>query len=89
LAEPFDSAGECEIELTELAQLCAKVLGRPDIQMERPPRHEQGADRYVGDGTSMRARAKRYGIALASLPDQINETAEFLRESLGHSHNMI
>ena len=82
MAKPFDTAGEREIELSELAQLCATVLGRPDIQIERPPLREEPADRYVGDGTAMRARAARYGMALASLPDQINETADFLRETL-------
>jgi nucleoside-diphosphate-sugar epimerase len=82
MAKPFDTAGEREVELTELAQLCASVLGRPDIRIERPPLREKPADRYVGDGTAMRARAARYGIALASLPDQINETARFLRETL-------
>jgi len=82
MARPFDTAGEREIELSELAQLCATVLGRPNIRIERPPLREGPADRYVGDGTAMRARAARYGIALASLPDQINETANFLRETL-------
>jgi nucleoside-diphosphate-sugar epimerase len=82
MAKPFDTAGEREIELGELAQYCATVLGRPGIPIERPPLREEPADRYVGDGTAMRARAARYGIALASLPDQINETADFLRETL-------
>ena len=82
IAKPFDTAGEREIELSELAQLCATILGQPDIRIERPPMREELADRYVGDGSAMRARAARYGIALASLPDQINETADFLRENL-------
>ena len=82
IAKPFDTAGEREIELSELAQLCATTLGHPDIRIERPVLREELADRYVGDGTAMRGRATRYGIALASLSDQINETADFLRENL-------
>jgi nucleoside-diphosphate-sugar epimerase len=82
IATPFDTAGEREIELSELAQLCATILGHPDIRIERPALREELADRYVGDPTAMRGRAVRYGIALASLPDQINETADFLRENL-------
>jgi nucleoside-diphosphate-sugar epimerase len=82
MAKPFDTAGEREIELGELAQLCATILGYPDIRIERPALREELADRYVGDGAAMRACAARYGIALASLPDQINETADFLRENL-------
>jgi len=85
IAKPFDTVGEREIELSELAQLCATVLGRPNIRIERPPLREEPADRYVGDGTAMRARATRYGIALASLPDQIVETANYLREILNDS----
>jgi hypothetical protein len=68
--------------LGELAQLCATVLGRPDIRIERPTPREGPADRYVGNATEMHARAARYGIVLASLAGQINETADFLRETL-------
>jgi len=82
IAEPFDTAGEREIELSELAQLCASVLDRPNIRIERPPFSRKPADRYVGDGAVMRTRAARYRMALASLPDQINETADFLRGTL-------
>ena len=80
MVKPFDTAGEREVELSELAQLCAIVLGRPDIQIKRPPLHKEAVDHYVGDGTAMRARAARYGITLASLPQQIKDTANFLRE---------
>jgi UDP-glucuronate decarboxylase len=79
IAKPFDTAGEREIELGELAQLCATVLGRPDIPIERPRPSLEPADRYVGDGAVMRARAAGYSMPLASLLNQINETADFLR----------
>jgi nucleoside-diphosphate-sugar epimerase len=82
IAKPFDTGDEREIELSELARLCATILGHPDIQIERPVLREELADRYVGDGSAMRARAARYGIAFASLLDQINETADVLREAL-------
>jgi nucleoside-diphosphate-sugar epimerase len=82
MAKPFDTAGEREIELGELANLSATVLGRPDIRIERPPLREEPADRYVGEETTMRARAARYGIALVPLAHQINETADYLRETL-------
>src|SRR5262249_51490367 len=82
IVKPFDTVGEREIELSELAQLCTIVLGCPNVKIERPPLQERPADRYVGDGASMRARVIRYGMVLASLPDQINETADFLRQTL-------
>jgi hypothetical protein len=81
MAKPLDTAGEREIELSELAQLCATVLGRRDIQIERPSVRGDQVDRYVGDGTAMHTRAARYGITLATLPGQINETANFLRQT--------
>jgi len=82
IVEPFDTAGEGESELGELAQLCASVLDRPNIRIERPPLLEGPVDRYVGDGTAMRDRAVRYGVALAPLPAQIEQTADFLGETL-------
>jgi nucleoside-diphosphate-sugar epimerase len=81
MVRPFDTAGEREIELSELAELCSRALGRPNIRIVRPPLREEPSDRYVGDGTAMRARAARYGIALALLPDQIKQTADFLARS--------
>ncbi|MBV9955965.1 MAG: NAD(P)-dependent oxidoreductase [Pseudolabrys sp.] len=79
-AGAIDTAGEREVEVGELARLCGEVLGNPTIKIERPEPSGKAADRYVGDGREMHARAARYGIALASLSDQIRATATFLSE---------
>ena len=68
IAKPFDTAGEREIELSELAQLCATTLGQPDIRIERPPMREELADRYVGDGSAMRAARRVMALRLRRCP---------------------
>jgi nucleoside-diphosphate-sugar epimerase len=76
---PFDTGGEQEIEIGELATLTASLVGLPDARIERPPRSDGAiADRYVGDGTEMRRLAVEGGRELANLEDQILDTAAFL-----------
>ena len=77
----FDTAGERVVEMGELAVLVRDALGRPDLEIHRPPVDAgRPVDRYVGDGTAMSALARRRGITLLDLPDQIRRTAEYLRE---------
>ena len=81
-AVTFDTAGERIIEVGELAALVREIVGSPGLEIRRPP-IETGrpADRYVGDGAAMAALARRYGLALLDLPEQIRRTAKYLRES--------
>jgi UDP-glucuronate decarboxylase len=79
-AGPFDTAGEREIEVSELAEIAARVLGHPGMSIERPALGSGDADRYVGDGSTMRGLAHAYGLNLKSLETQIEDTARFLTE---------
>jgi nucleoside-diphosphate-sugar epimerase len=76
---PFDTEGEREIEIGDLATLSASLVGLPRTPIERPPFAGTAApDRYVGDGTEMRRLAVECRRDLATLEDQILDTAEFL-----------
>lgn len=78
----FDTAGEREIEVGELAQLALEVMGWPEGRIARPPLDLAApANRYVGDGTAFKALAQRHGIAFQPLPQQIRDTANFLAAS--------
>jgi nucleoside-diphosphate-sugar epimerase len=71
----FDTEGEVAVEMGELAARVAAVLGRPDVVVEREWDPGAAADRYVGDGTAMRALAAEHGVALRDLDEQIRRTA--------------
>ncbi len=75
---PFDTAGEIEVELTELAELATTVLGCPGMPVERPPLTETPDDRYVGDRTALARMAAEHGRTLRLLPVQIKDTADYL-----------
>jgi nucleoside-diphosphate-sugar epimerase len=80
-AVTLDTAGERVVEVGELAALIRDIVGRPGLEIHRPP-VDAGlpADRYVGDGAAMAALARRYGLGLHDLAEQIRRTAEYLRE---------
>jgi nucleoside-diphosphate-sugar epimerase len=77
---PFDTAGEIEIEVGELARRAARLLGRPQIAIDRPPLVAGAADRYVGDGGTMAALLAAEGLGAITLDDQIRATARYLAE---------
>jgi UDP-glucuronate decarboxylase len=77
-ADAFDTAGECEVEVGELAELAATVLGRPDIEVVRPPVGAARTDRYVGNPTVIRSLCNSYGVQALSLPRQIEDTALYM-----------
>ena len=76
--EAFDTAGECEIEVGELAELAASVLGAPGMPIQRPALEDTQADRYVGDSTMIRALAVSHRIEMKTLPHQIKDTADYM-----------
>ncbi len=78
-ADPLDTAGEREVELGGLAELVVARHGGAGMAIERPPVRPQPVDRYVGDGTALRALADRHGIGLRDLEVQVRDTVEFLR----------
>jgi nucleoside-diphosphate-sugar epimerase len=75
----FDTAGEVVVEVGELAERIARVLGRADAEIVRDRDDSLPEDVYVGDGTAMREHAARHGIELRELDEQIARTAEWLR----------
>ena len=75
---PFDTAGEREIEVGELAELVASVLGETGMPIHRPPVDGDRPDRYVGDPTIIRSLARSYGIEMQELARQIEDTAQFM-----------
>jgi UDP-glucuronate decarboxylase len=72
----FDTAGEREIEVGELAELSASVLGCSGMPIRRPPVDDSRVDRYVGDPTMIDFLARSYGIEFTTLVHQIEDTAE-------------
>ena len=77
-SEPFDTAGERDIEVGELAALIASVLGKSGMEIRRPSFDGSPADRYVGDPSVIRPLAHSYGITMRNLPTQIEDTAAFM-----------
>jgi len=80
-AGPFDTLGTPAIEIGALARRAAGLLGRPDLDISRPPFATGEPDLYVGDGGRFAALASRIGFAPRSLDDQILETAAFLKDA--------
>jgi hypothetical protein len=76
--EAFDTAGEREVEVGDLAELAISVLGQPDLTTLRPAFDGTPADRYVGDPSTYNSLARSYGIELRTLERQIEETARYL-----------
>jgi nucleoside-diphosphate-sugar epimerase len=80
-AEAFDTAGDGEIEIGELAACCAKLLGKPDWPVQRPAVGSE-PNRYVGDGAFIRATMKELALSPRDLNTQILDTAQYCREVL-------
>ncbi len=75
---PFDTAGEREIEVGELAELAREILGVSGVVIERPALTTGSPNRYVGNGATMATLARSRGLSLRALPAQIADTARFL-----------
>lgn len=75
----FETAGEVEVEVGELAHRVAVALGVPDHPIQRPALDPAlAADRYVGDPTLWRQRLARHGLTPRDLGRQIKDTAVYL-----------
>jgi len=76
---PFDTAGDEVVEISDLAARATRLLGKPEIVIERPSiSSEERADWYVGDGKMFRELIAHYSVANYNLDQQIVATAEFL-----------
>ncbi len=78
--EAFDTAGDGEIEVGDLAKLVASVLGESGMEIQRPAPDDTPADRYVGDSALIQSLARSYGIAMKTLSTQIEDTAHFMMQ---------
>lgn len=79
----FDTAGEREVEVQELADAVRAVVA-PVATVQRAAFSPQNADRYVGDGRMYRALARRYGVTEHDLQTQIADIADYLTNELPH-----
>jgi nucleoside-diphosphate-sugar epimerase len=77
----FETAGEREIEIGELAQLARDHVVGGNVRIDRPNRESEPVDRFVGDPTVLRQLAKSYGVHLRLLVDQMRDTAKYLSSS--------
>jgi nucleoside-diphosphate-sugar epimerase len=78
----FDTAGECKVEVGQLAELAISVLSPMGVEIVRPPLDGAPADCYVGDPAVIDSLAHSYGIELQPLARQIEDTARFLNADI-------
>jgi UDP-glucuronate decarboxylase len=78
----FDTAGDGEIELGELARLALEVMGASSLAIMRPSMTGQHTDRYVGDRDVFFGLLRRHGIAPRGLRQQIQDTSKYLETLL-------
>jgi nucleoside-diphosphate-sugar epimerase len=79
----FDTTGETEIEIGDLARQALDILGWPEGAIERSPLSPDAVeDRYVGDNTVLSMLTARYGVLFRGLPEQIRDTAAYLAEPI-------
>jgi len=74
---PFDTAGDQDYEMSEIALMVQRVLGR-ETGIDRPTIIDQAPDRYVGDGAAYRRLRDAARVAPVAFPDQIRQTACFM-----------
>ena len=78
---PFDTAGEVIVEVGDLAERAARLLGHPELLIQRPALTSSEPDRYVGDGRTMRELIAAEGLTATGLDNQILDTARYLAET--------
>ena len=74
----FDTAGEVEIEMAQLAESIVVALGLRNVQIHRLPVASEKEDIYVGNRKHYEAIARQHQIRLLPLAEQIQQTAKFL-----------
>ena len=71
-----DTAGEVQVEVGDLADAIRRVLGRPDVAVERQFDPAAEPDRYAGAEGQFASLAGGLGIPLRDLDAQIARTAQ-------------
>lgn len=74
----FDTAGEKQVEMDDLAQAVIAALECPGVRVERPPLQGDKEDVYVGEGALFHDHARALGLTLRDLATQIRDTAAYL-----------
>lgn len=74
----FETAGEQEVEIEELADIVRNTLGCPKLPIVRDISPGISEDRYVGKPGEFAALAERYDLVPIPLDAQIRETAKAL-----------
>jgi len=77
----FDTAGEVDVEVEDLARRAIALLGGPDTQIRRAVPDGTPDDVYIGDSGALRTIARRFDLSLRDLNTQITDTANDLRGS--------
>lgn len=75
----FDTAGERVVELGELADLVRDEIGDGTLAVQRDYDPRAPAHEYVGRAGEMAGLARRHGVRLAPLEQQIRDTASGLK----------
>jgi nucleoside-diphosphate-sugar epimerase len=74
----FDTAGEPEIEVGDLAARVGRLLTEGEVSIIRPDWQNGAANRYLGDLAAYRDAAALAGVKLQSLDQQILDTANYI-----------
>jgi nucleoside-diphosphate-sugar epimerase len=76
----FDTAGDRDYEMGEIALAVAEVLGHRG-GVERPPLRDEPEDRYLGEGGAYRALRARFGVEPEAFAGQVAHTARYMSEA--------
>ena len=77
--ELFDTAGDQDLEMAEIARVVAEVVGH-GAGVQRPAFVDGSADRYLGDIAHYARLRAYYDVAPVGFPEQIRATAEFMAD---------
>jgi len=80
--ERFDTVGEDNVELRDLAQLVADAVGSGQVTASAVD-PKLPANVYVGEGTRYKALARQFAIDPVPIGTQISETARYLLATTG------
>jgi nucleoside-diphosphate-sugar epimerase len=76
-AVTFDTAGDVEYEMSEIAAAVSDGLCA-DVGVRRGPISASSADRYLGRSERALALRRRYGVTAITFAEQILETGQFI-----------
>lgn len=84
----FDTVGERDIELSDLAKLVIERCGQSHLHLVRPPIEENPENRYIGHPDAQLDLQRRLGLSSLPLPSQIDITADYMRSVLQNSKSL-